>query len=145
MYLRLTKFSLLCPHMINIQLCLSVSPHPVKQEHHRKMYSSIWNSVRNYDFNSDPNGFFLRSLSSLCVIYTMFLRAKGMHVCKKWKICDKLLTVNREEKRQLLSKKPLHINSSILYTNTLGLISKNQTVSSELEHSSTCCHWYKVF
>lgn len=123
---------------------LSVCPHPVKQEHHRKMYSSRWDSIRNYDFNSDPNSFFL-SLSSLCVICTTFLHAQGTHVCKIQKICDKLLTFNEEEKMQLLFKKPLHINSSILCTGNLGLVYKKQTVSSECELSSTCVHWYEVF
>lgn len=63
----------------------AVCPHPVKREHHREVYSSIWNSIRNCDFNSDPKDFLLRRLSSLCVICTTFLCAKGMLVCKNGK------------------------------------------------------------
>ena len=140
--LRLPKFSLLCPHMINIQLCLC--PHAMKQEHHRNMYSSIRNSIRNYDFNSDPNGFFLMSLSSLSFAQPSFAQRECMRA-KNGKFVTNCWLLMERKKRQLLSKKPLHINSSILCTGNLGLISKNQTVSSEPEHSSTCCHWYEVF
>lgn len=84
-----------------------------KLEHHGKMNFSIWkNSIRNYVLSSDPSRFLLQSLSSLCVICTTFLHAKGVHVCRKWTICDKLLPVNAEEEKQCLSQEPAHIRNS---------------------------------
>lgn len=143
-HLRLPKFPLLCHHMIKMwQLCLSVLI--LKQEHHGKTNFSIWtNSIRNCDFTSDPSRFFLQSLSSLCVICTTFLCARGMHVCKKWMICDKLLPVNGEEERQCLSTKPAHINSSTPCTGKSGLAPKDQTVTSEPQYLSIFCHWHEL-
>lgn len=125
--------------MINMwQLCLSV---PISRlEHHGKMNVSIWkNSIRNYVLSSDPSRLLLQSLSSLYVICTTFLHAKGMHVCKKWTICDKLLPVNGEEEKQCLSQEPAHISSSSPCTlpgGKSGLAPKDQKVPSEPQHSS---------
>lgn len=142
--LSLPKFPLLCHHMINMwQLCLSVLI--PKQEHHGKMNSSIWkNFLRICVLSSDPKRFFLQSLSSLGVICTTFLRAKGTHVCKKRTICDKLLAVNGEEEKQCLSQEPAHISSSTPCTGNSGLAPKDQTVPSEPQHSCSSCHWHKL-
>lgn len=99
--------------------------------------SIIWRSVALYviPYGIMTSILIQKALSwGVCLHYVSFaqhsfVQRERMHVCQRWNISDKLPLANEEEKRQGVfgfSKKPQHINSSVVCTGNSGVIPKNQ-------------------